>query len=80
VRSNVARVLGDYEAAIRRGVKKFGMLEAADAGAGSTVLAILNRVLIDEHRKIFPDFTCCTPLSQDKPRRRCVRYALPPVE
>ncbi len=80
VKFAVAKALATYEGLIRAGVKKLGIENAAESGAGSTVVAILNRVLLDEQAKILADTSCCSAMNRTRKRRKCVRYALPPMQ
>jgi F0F1-type ATP synthase membrane subunit c/vacuolar-type H+-ATPase subunit K len=80
VQASVSKALAAYGAGIRTGVAAKGLLEAAAAGADSTVDAILNRVLIDEQAKILADTSCCSALSRTRKRRTCIKYALPPIQ
>jgi hypothetical protein len=80
VKFAVAKAIATYEGLIRKGVKKLGMENAAEAGASSTVMAILNRVLVDEQVKILADTSCCSAMNRTRKRRQCVKYALPPIQ
>jgi hypothetical protein len=76
----VGKALRDYGQAIREGVAQLGMEGAGNAGEGSTVMAILNRVLIDEQAKIRARTSCCEGLPQRPRAKRCKEYSLPPLE